>query len=93
MADEEFRFKPGTQCQMIGWGILNNVGGMWGHRLFETPEKAFHHIATYERENPRVDLSGHTVVQCRMTVEPIVTTSIGRRAVRPDTTKASGVSE
>jgi len=92
MANQEFRIQPDTRYQAIGWGILNNVGGMWGPRLFETPEKAFEYLDTFQRENPRVDLSEHSVVQCRMTVEPIATTSIGRRAVRPDGTPSSGTS-
>ena len=92
MADEEFFIKPGAQYQTIGWGILNNAGGMWTPRIFDTPKEAFHHIATYERDYPRMDLSKHTVVQCQMTVEPIVTNSIGRRAVRPDTPSSSGFS-
>ncbi|WP_312412076.1 hypothetical protein [Shinella sp.] len=92
MADQEFRIQPDTRFQAIGWGILNNVGGMWDPRLFETPEKAFEYIDTFQRDNPRVDLSEHTVVQCRMTVEPIIATAVGRQALRPDRTPTSGTS-
>lgn len=55
------------------YGILNSDGKPWTSDTFITAAKAERYLADRQRENPKWDLSKHTVVPVSVTI----------RAVRP----------
>ena len=49
-----------------GFGILNADGGFWTQEVFKTESLASDYLYRRSRENPKWDLSKHSVVPVKM---------------------------